>query len=106
MTTIPQYRNIDDSPLFQPNFCDFNQPTHRNKFDDEASRQKLTKMIMRLFEHWKISTADQLEGTFKNCTNFLFHKIRQLVTRRSWRQNILSKSALDSFQLKNDQTCR
>jgi hypothetical protein len=30
-------------------------------FEDEQARQKLTRMIMRLFEHWHLSTADQLE---------------------------------------------
>ena len=30
-------------------------------FESEQSRLKLTRMIMRLFDHWKLSTADQLE---------------------------------------------
>jgi hypothetical protein len=29
--------------------------------DSEENRQKLTKMIMRLFDHWDLTTADQLE---------------------------------------------
>jgi hypothetical protein len=29
--------------------------------NNESNRQQLTKMVMRLFEHWKLSTADQLE---------------------------------------------
>jgi hypothetical protein len=33
----------------------------RPDLDSEESRQKLTKMIMRLFDHWELTTADQLE---------------------------------------------
>jgi ribosomal protein S15P/S13E len=29
-------------------------------FEDEPKRQQLTQMAMRLFEHWKLTTADQL----------------------------------------------
>lgn len=31
-----------------------------DEFDDEPKRQQLTRMAMRLFEHWRLSTADQL----------------------------------------------
>jgi hypothetical protein len=33
----------------------------RPKDFDAQDRQKITQMVMRLFDHWKISTADQLE---------------------------------------------
>lgn len=33
----------------------------RPDLDSEESRQKLTQMIMRLFDHWKLTTADQLD---------------------------------------------
>ena len=33
----------------------------RTDLDSEESRQKLTKMVMRLFDHWELTTADQLE---------------------------------------------
>ena len=33
----------------------------RLELDSEASRQKLTQMIMRLFDHWELTTADKLD---------------------------------------------
>ena len=29
--------------------------------DSNENRQQLTRMVMRLFDHWKLTTADQLE---------------------------------------------
>lgn len=48
-------------PLPEAGFSQFNRVSHLKNLGDEQNRQKLTKMIMRLFEHWKLSTADQLE---------------------------------------------
>lgn len=60
MTPIAYYENMDASSLFQPGSSSFDRTARVDEFD-EADRQKLTKMIMRLFDHWKLSTADQLE---------------------------------------------
>ena len=39
-----------------------NNSRHRSpNLNEKASRQKLAKMVMRLFAHWQLSTADQLE---------------------------------------------
>ena len=60
MIPIAHHESLEESSLFQPNFSGFDRTSRVDEFD-EADRQKLTKMIMRLFEHWKLTTADQLE---------------------------------------------
>jgi hypothetical protein len=33
----------------------------QSDLDSNENRQQLTRMVMRLFDHWKLTTADQLE---------------------------------------------
>ncbi|MBW2370721.1 MAG: hypothetical protein JRH15_22855 [Deltaproteobacteria bacterium] len=56
-----------------PDFSQFDKYSQVNDFDDEPSRQKLTKMVMRLFGLWALSTADQLEvlGLSRNSRRML-----------------------------------
>ena len=50
--------NLNLAPSFSDPF-----PKYVSQFGvkSDQDRQKITKMIMRLFDHWKLSTADQLE---------------------------------------------
>ena len=48
--------------LLSRDLCEI-KPNLAQQFDsnNESHRLKITKMVMRLFDHWKLSTADQLE---------------------------------------------
>lgn len=61
MTTVAFSQN--DSSFGFPGLESAKQirPDRPMDFESEQSRLKLTKMTMRLFEHWRLSTADQLE---------------------------------------------
>lgn len=61
MTTVAFSQN--DSSFGFPGLASAKQirPDRPMDFESEQSRLKLTKMTMRLFEHWRLSTADQLE---------------------------------------------
>lgn len=61
MSTASSPINIGPFQFGLPDFSVANQTGQRPDLDSDENRQKLTKMIMRLFDHWKLTTADQLE---------------------------------------------
>lgn len=94
MSSFAYTQGNSDFPLFGPSFSNIHKPSPLNDVDDEQNRQKLTKMIMRLFEHWKLSTADQLEvlGLSANSRRMLtqyrkgkaFPNNRDMLDRLGW----------------------
>lgn len=61
MSTSTSPTNNDSFLFGNPNLNSMASLNRRLEMDSEGNRQKLTKMIMRLFDHWKLPTADQLE---------------------------------------------
>lgn len=61
MTTLAFTQGDSAFRFAGPEFAKQIRPDRPIDFESEQSRLKLTKMIMRLFEHWKLTTADQLE---------------------------------------------
>ena len=61
MSTIASPTNNSPFLVGNPGLQNSAAFNRRAELDNEENRQKLTRMIMRLFDHWELSTADQLE---------------------------------------------
>jgi hypothetical protein len=61
MSSVAFTKDDNAFRILEPNFYNAGKLSQQIDFESEQSRQNLTKMIMRLFEHWKLPTADQLE---------------------------------------------
>lgn len=60
MSSLAQSQDGNSFQLNGPSLGQGFMQARADEFDDEPKRQQLTKMAMRLFEHWELSTADQL----------------------------------------------
>lgn len=61
MSSIAMPINNGPFPFGRPDFSAVPPSGQQQDLSNEENRRRLTKMIMRLFDHWKLTTADQLE---------------------------------------------
>jgi hypothetical protein len=61
MATFASPTNNGSFLMGNPNLHHTSGSHLRPELESEESRQKLSQMVMRLFDHWALTTADQLE---------------------------------------------